>query len=302
MDKKVLAIYYSQTGQQASIMEKVLSPLRVPGVTVETVQFEMKERFGFPWSSASFFDAMPESVMMKPAAIETPNWREQQYDLIILGYQPWFLSPSIPANSIVQDPAFRKLLRDTPVITVIGARNMWLNAQEKMKGLLAAAGAKLVGNIAEVDHHSNPVSAITILYWMFSGRKDRMWGIFPEPGVSQQEIDKGALYGGLILDALRKNDFGSLQPALAAAGAVIPKPSLMFVEHRAGKLFPIWANLVVKKKNRKAWLVVFKYYLIFALFILAPILLTIYTLFFRPFLGASIARRKAYFAGVQQNA
>jgi hypothetical protein len=301
MEKKILAIYYSQTGQQAAIMEKLLAPMNVPGITVETVRFEMKTGFDFPWTSARFFEAMPESVMGTPAEIQPLRLKERKYDLVIIGYQPWFLSPSIPANSLLKNPEFREVLRDTPVVTVIGARNMWLNAQEKMKALIAGAGAKLVGNIAEVDHHANPVSAVTILYWMFSGKKDRMWGIFPEPGVKPEDIDKGAVYGGLIRDALIKGELEGLQPALIGAGAVIPKPSLMFVEHRAGKIFPIWANLVVRKKNRSAWLVVFKYYLIFALFILAPILLTIYTIFFRPFLGASIARRKAYFAGVKQN-
>ena len=299
MEKRILAIYYTQTGQQGAIMDKVLAPLNVPGVDLETVRFEMKEKFAFPWTSERFFEAMPESVLGTPAAIEPLSLKAKRYDLVIIGYQPWFLSPSIPANSLLKDPAFREIIRDTPVVTVIGARNMWLNAQEKMKVLIADAGGRLVGNIAEVDHHANPVSAVTILYWMFSGKKDRMWGIFPEPGVAQEDIDKGRSYGVIIRDAVMKGDLDGLQPALVAAKAVVPKTSLMFVEHRAGKIFPIWANLVVKKRNRRAWLVVFKYYLIFALFILAPILLTIYTLLFRPFLGASIARRKAYFAGVK---
>jgi hypothetical protein len=36
----------------------------------------------------------------------------------------------------------------------------------------------------------------------------------------------------------------------------------------------------------------------FALFILAPILLLIYTILFRPFLGGAIQKKKAYYAGV----
>ena len=203
MEKRILAIYYTQTGQQQAIMDKVLAPLNVPGVSLETVRFEMKDRFGFPWSSANFFEAMPESVLGTPAEIEPLALKGNKYDLVIIGYQPWFLSPSIPANSLLKHPAFREIIRDTPVITVIGARNMWLNAQEKMKALIASAGGQLVGNIAEVDHHANPVSAVTILYWMFSGKKDRMWGIFPVPGVAQEEIDKGRVYGSLILVAVQ---------------------------------------------------------------------------------------------------
>ena len=59
---------------------------------------------------------------------------------------------------------------------------MWLKAQERVKKMLHGYGARLVGNIALVDKNSNLVSGVTILYWMMTGKKDSMWGIFPKPG------------------------------------------------------------------------------------------------------------------------
>jgi ABC-type sugar transport system permease subunit len=54
----------------------------------------------------------------------------------------------------------------------------------------------------------------------------------------------------------------------------------------------------MKRKNRKAWLVVFKYYLLFALFIIAPIVLTINALFFRVFFLSKAARKMNYYKGL----
>jgi hypothetical protein len=89
-----------------------------------------------------------------------------------------------------------------------------------------------------------------------------------------------------------------LQERLIKIDAVEVKSNLMFIESRASMLFMIWANLILKKKNRDLWLRIFKYYLLFALFIVAPVVVLFYNLFFKPFLGRSIQKRKNYYSGV----
>jgi hypothetical protein len=89
-----------------------------------------------------------------------------------------------------------------------------------------------------------------------------------------------------------------MQQELVDNKAIVVKTNLMFVEGRAKKLFAIWGNLVKKAKNRKRTLVFFKYYLIIALFIVAPIVLFVYRLLFAPFLGSMIKRQKQYFLGL----
>jgi hypothetical protein len=70
---------------------------------------------------------------------------------------------------------------------------------------------------------------------------------------------------------------------------------LIFIEERGSKLFKIWAQLISRKKNRTRWLVYFKYYLLIALFVAAPIIITIYSITLRPFMAKSIKRKKQYY-------
>ncbi len=296
-EKKILVVHYSQSGQLTEITDKFVSGLSAN--SIEKIRVRMQKEFDFPWTSERFFDAMPESVLGIPAALDSFHPKEESYDLIVFAYQPWFLSPSIPATSILANDEFRNRLKNTPVITIIGARNMWLNSQERVKKVLNECGAKLVGNIALTDKNNNLISAVTILHWMLSGRKDSFLGIFPKPGIADDLIEGMNNYGHIVNDSLHQNDWDLLQKKLVAEGAVEVKSNLMFIEARAGKLFLIWANIIIKKKNRRLWLIFYKYYLFIALFVLAPIVLTVYMLIFKPFLVASIRKKKRYYLGLE---
>lgn len=298
MSKKILAIYYTQSGQLGQIVDNFTSVFTSSGVLVEKVVVEPVPGFSFPWNSVRFFDAMPESVLGIPTALAPFEIKEDSYDLIIFAYQPWYLSPSIPANAVLQHPLFKKVVKNTAVVTIIGARNMWLKAQARVKDALKLNGAVLVGNIALVDRNSNLVSAVTILYWMLTGKKDSMWGIFPKPGIADEDIANMKVYGTTVLQHLSAGNWAALQPALVQQKAVAVKANLMFIEPRATKLFSIWANIIIKKKNRRAWLVAFKYYLLIALFLIAPIVLLINIVLFRPFLRKSINKKKQYYLAV----
>jgi hypothetical protein len=230
--------------------------------------------------------------------LEPFELKEPSYDLIIFAYQPWYLSPSLPANAILHHPSFMAVAKNTPVVTLIGARNMWLNSQERVKKSLLECGAKLVGNIALVDKNSNLISGVTILYWMMTGKKDRMWGIFPKPGVAEEDIANANIFGETVLQYLNTGNWPGLQPALILQRSAVVKSNLMFIEPRATRLFSIWANFIIKKKNRSTWLLVFKYYLLIALFIIAPVVLLINNLLFRPFLSKSVNKKKQYYLGI----
>jgi hypothetical protein len=295
MSKKILALYYSQTGQLKEILDSFTAPFIESGVTVEKVPIRLKKDFVFPWTTPRFFDVMPESVLGIPVELEDFNLKESKYDLIIFAYSPWFLSPSVPANSVLLHSSIKEILKNTPVITLIGARNMWLNAQEKVKAKLKDAGAKLSGNVVLFNRNNNYISAVTIFYWMLTGKTDKKWGVFPKPKISDADIEKATGYGTVALKALQKNDFTDLQENLIKAEALEVKWDLMFIETRAGKLFSIWANIIIKRKNRAFWLVLFKYYLLIALFGVAPIVVLINGIFFKPFLGNRINKKKQHY-------
>jgi len=298
MNKKILVIYFSQTGQLGDIISSLVAPLNTAGNTIETIRVQPATAYPFPWSGKSFFSVMPNSVQEKPTELQPVFLKETAYDLIIFGYQAWFLSPSIPANSILNHAAIKAVLKNTPVVTVTGARNMWISAMNRIREILKTSQAKHVGNIALVDTHANLVSFVTILYWMFTGKRDRYLNLFPKPGVSDADISNCHVFGEVINTHLTAGNFNGLQEELVAKKAVVVKYHLMFIESKAKRIFTIWAGIIAKKKNRTPWLVAFKYYLIIALFVAAPIILTVDALFFKPFLSARIRRQKQHILGV----
>lgn len=298
MAKKILVIYYTQTGQLGQILGCFTEPLKKAGHHVEMVAVKPEKEFAFPWTGKSFFAAMPDCVLGNGCKLHPFELKETSYDLVIIGYQPWFLSPSIPTHAMLKSPQLMAVIKNTPVITVTGARNMWISAMEKIKLSLRENGARLVGNVALVDKTHNLISVVTISYWMFTGKKDRFLSVFPNPGVSKKEIEQSATYGQLVEKHLSDSDWNSLQNELFEQKAVTIDYNLMFTELKGARLFTIWAGFIANRKNKTAWLVVFKYYLIIALFIVAPIILTINSLLVKPFIGKRIKKQIQYYSGV----
>jgi hypothetical protein len=292
MTKKVLAVYYTQSGQMASIIDTFTGPFQATGASVEKVRIAPVEDYNFPWTGKRFFSVMPDCVLGIPRPLQPFSFKENHYDLVIMAYQPWFLSPSVPANSLLQHQSFLDVIKGTPVITISAARNMWLNAFTRICNMLQGAGAKHVGNIALVDRHPNPVSFVTIFYWMLSGKKERYLNIFPKPGVSAEDIAGTKVFGELVAGRLQTNNWEGLQQDLIERDAAHINYPLMVIEGKAKYIFSAWAKFIVKRKNKAPWLSAFKYYLFIALFLGAPILLTLDAVFLRPFTPKKIRSKK----------
>jgi len=298
MSKKILAIYYTQSGQMAEIIQTFTAPLIEAGNQVEIATIKPVGDYNFPWTGERFFSVMPSCVLGIPVPIEPLNLKESKYDLIILGYQPWFLSPSLPSSSLLQSDEFKAILKNTPVVTISAARNMWINAFVRVKKMLKDAGANHIGNIALVDRHPNVVSFITIFYWMLSGKKERYLNIFPKPGVDEADIKHTATYGHTVARYLDSGDWPEMQNELIKQKAVEINYTLMFTEARAKPIFAVWAKFISKRKNKVPWLSAFKYYLFIALFLGAPILIILDAVLLKPFSSKRIQRQKLNFLQV----
>jgi hypothetical protein len=275
--KKILVVYFSQSGQQMRILKSLTEPFLEAGHEVVFEELKPVERFPFPWSAYEFFNAFPETFTQQPIALQPLSANtDLNFDLIIIGYQPWFLTPSRPISSFLQSIEGRRILMSKNVITVLGCRNMWLGAQEKVKRRLIEAKANLVGHMALVDRSGNLTSLITILRWMFTGKKNPFW-FFPPAGVSEKDIQHAAVFGKLITEALRANTFEGLQDTLNREGAIEVKPNLVLMEKRGQKAFSVWAKFVamggaVHSTGRKLRVYIFMYLLPTAIFILSPLL------------------------------
>ena len=70
MSKKVLAIYYTQSGQMGEIIDTFTVPLVEAGASVEKVQVKLVNDYDFPWTGKRFFSVMPSCVLGIPEPIE----------------------------------------------------------------------------------------------------------------------------------------------------------------------------------------------------------------------------------------
>ena len=168
--KKVLVIQYSQSGQLTRIVEKVTGPLIAASfIQTKSVTLEPVEPFPFPWPVLKFFNIFPECIYLDPPEIKPveiePN---EKFDLIIFSYQVWFLSPSLPATAFLQSNIAKQVFKDTPVLTLIGCRNMWTQAQQTVKKILNKLGATLIDNIVLIDQGSTFENCVTTPRWLLT--------------------------------------------------------------------------------------------------------------------------------------
>lgn len=279
--KRILVIYYTQSGQLKEIADNFVAPFQKQGIPVDFYEIQMETPYPFPWTNESFLGAFPESFLELPQPIKAmpPDIETQEYDLVVLAYQVWYLSPSIPVTSFLKSEQARALLEGKPVVTLSGTRNMWIKAQEKVRSMLVKKGAYIVANIALADRHHNHISVLTIVHWLFTGKKNRYLDIFPLPGVSQEDITNVSQYGDILLKYAQIGNYGtSLQKEIVAQGGVQVKPFLLSAEKKANRLFGIWARAIYQSPRRKFLLKCFHAYLYFAIWILMPIVWLFYWL------------------------
>jgi hypothetical protein len=276
--KKILVVYYSQSGQLTQIVRSVLAPLeKEKGILIVFEELRPRKQYPFPWTRHEFCDAFPESFLEIPCELEPLKFNpDDEFDLVILAYTVWYLSPSIPITAFLQSPEAKKVIRNRPVITLIGCRNMWLSAQEKVKRRVNAMGGNLRGNIVLMDRTWNLVGIATIAYWMFSGKKERFLKVFPPPGVSDQDIRDAERFGHILLESWRTAKFDLDQEKLNLQGAVKVVPAYILFEQRIQKVFSIWSGFIRRKGGpmspaRKFRVRLFFYYLLLAIVLLAPL-------------------------------
>ena len=299
--KNCLILYFSQSGQSLEIAKAVTEPLKSE-FNLHFEELRPVTSFPFPWKGMSFFQVFPESVMEMLCPMITPTIDlSKRFDLVILAFPVWYLSPPIPLTSFLRSEAANTLLMDTPVITIMGVRNMWAMAYERGKALISETGGKLVGNIVLNDPHPNLVSVITIVRWMMTAKKHSqgLYGkIFPPAGVPEERIHRASRFGKIILDAFLKENFTGLQAELVSNGSVKVHPVIVSIEKRAKVMFGILARWILKKGNygqpaRTIRLKVFKYYLFLVIYLVSPIASVVFRLIllFKPEMKKKLIER-----------
>lgn len=273
--KKVAVFYYTQTGQLKKILNSLLTPLELKGCEVIYKNIETIEPFSFPWTSEKFYDIFPESRAEIPFTLKKMDFSDVlDADIVVLGYQPWFLAPSIPVASFLKCKETMLYLSGRDVIAVGGARNMWVSAIKSIKTQLEQSGANLTAHIALEDRHNNLISVLTIFRWLINNKKEAT-KYLPAAGVSNQDIE---LLSGLsddLYNAIESRNFRELQEMIVEKGALRFNPSLYFIENNGNKIWGAWAKWVLKKgkygdPERRFRLKIFKWYLLTLIFAVSP--------------------------------
>ena len=301
--KKVLFVYYSQTGQLTNIVKNFAEPLLDdPDTEVFFERIRPVEEYPFPWSFFKFFDIFPDCAHMIPPEIHPLETSVSNiFDLIILAYQTWFLAPSLPMIGFLKSESGREILKGKPVITIIGSRNMWMMGQEKMKKMIKEAGAHLLDNVVLTDDVNSFASFITTPRWMFSGKKDRFLQVFPVPGISGKEIKETSRFGEAIVHALRRNQEQEGKPLLQGLGACTVDEKLIFSENLGTKIFYSSGKLINKLGKRgsavrKPCILFFSVFLAVTIIALTPLSYLLHFLL-NPFLKKNLLHKKNYFEG-----
>jgi len=297
--KKVLVVHFSQTGQLARIVRRLVAPLAGASGEVELVEEILRPRmpYPFPWPLLRFFDAMPESVLLDPPALE-PIRAEGNFDLVVLAYQVWFLSPSGPVTAFLKSDAGKRLLQGRPVVTVIGCRNMWLNAQEKVKQLIGEAGGELRDNVVFTDRAPTLATLITTPLWLLTGKREGFLGL-PPAGIADADIAGAERFGHALAQALRGDRERNGSPMLAGLGAARVDPRLIFSERAGTRAFGAWSRIIrlggkPGSLARLPLVVLFCLYLVAMILAVVPASLLLQRLL-RPLLARRLESQKTYF-------
>ncbi len=298
--KRVLVLAYSQTGQLTAVIESLLGPLRAdPRISVHVETLAPQPPFPMPWPLFRFLDAFPESANLQPGALAPLTLTgDEDFDLVILPYQVWFLAPSQPVAAFLKHPVAARLLRGKPVVTVIACRNMWLLAHGKTKKLLADLGAHLVDNVVLTDRAHTMATLLTTPLWLLTGKRQLISSL-PPAGVAATDIEGCARFGRALRDALAEDRERSLEPMLQGLRAVEADPNLWFSELTAGRSFSLWGRLLRAfgppgSLPRRALLVLYLVFLVTLVFTVVPLSLAI-QLLLRPCLKQRLARLKQSF-------
>jgi len=298
--KRILVLTYSQTGQLAEVTRRVVEPLlQDSAVSVHIETLRPVTPYPFPWGFFSFLDAFPESAHMVPPALQPLTLNgDEDFDLVILPYQVWFLAPSLPVTAFLKHPLAKKLLAGKPVVTVIACRNMWMLAQEKMKAMLQDCGASLLDNVALVDPSPTMASLWTTPFWLLSGKKDFL-KFLPPAGVDAASIQAARRFGLALRDALHKDQERGSAPLLAGLKAADSNPHLLFSEKAATRSFYLWGKLLRAVGGPGQWrrypfLILYVIFLITLILTVVPLSLLIQSLL-RPFMMRRFAALKQQF-------
>ncbi len=241
--KRVLVLWWSQSGQLRSVAESFARPFSEAGHDVALLELEPVTAFPFPWKVSTFFGVFPETVLDRPAPIRRLQLPPGEWDLIVLTTQVWFLSPSQPFAALLSGPD-RGIFLGKRVITLISCRNMWIRGWRRLVGLVQAQGGIVTDRIVATQGGPVFASYFTTLAWMLTGKRDAIKAL-PSAGLGADTLVRVAGIGAIAAERLGAEPRGGPPaPLLADLQTASVSYPHAFGEQLVGSLFPLFARII----------------------------------------------------------
>lgn len=237
--KKILFLYYSQTGQTLKSMQSFAKGLS-KDVHCEYYLMTFEESFSFPWTFTGFFRMFPRCILGKtPRLLEIPLDFEK-FDLIVLGSPIWFLSPALPFQSFLSSEK-AKSLGGKKVIVLWTCRNLWYSSIKFVREKLKILNTELMGQFVLCEVSPLWASFVTTPRWMLTGNKDPFW-FFPKAGLQENDYDIFKGVGDRIDKALRSGDFSGFSSQVIQSN--LDRLSLKWMNAIGYQFFKIWGSII----------------------------------------------------------
>ncbi|NUM35332.1 MAG: hypothetical protein HUU50_12350 [Candidatus Brocadiae bacterium] len=272
---KVLVLYYSQTGKTKSLLDIFLEPLQKRSdveITIEEIL--PKVPFPFPWPQLYFFSLVPECVYEVPIELQEMKFNEnEKYDLIILGYQVWFLAPSIPTNSLLKHPK-AKVFANTPVVSVLFCRNMWRQAQGRLERRLEELQSWVVDKVVTTAYGSQMETLRStkqnLLQKPKIGEDSHQWRPSPE------DVEITKKQGIQLADSIWQIKENPKRPIFKDSSRALKDTMFVYPEQKAKESFFAWGGYFLKHSStestkRKIFIILFCWTFFFKVFVLLPL-------------------------------
>ncbi|MBF6175020.1 hypothetical protein [Nocardia blacklockiae] len=236
--RRAVVFHYSQTGQLTDTVEAFTQPLRAAGWQIRRVDIAPAHGYPLPWSLRRFFGIFPDCV--NPAAaidLKTApdQLRTDPSELVILGYQIWFLAPSLPMRTLLnQGP---HLVAGRNVLSLIACRNMWYSAALEVDRRLGRLGAEHLGVVVATDTRPQLLTILSTLRWLLHGKRDG--AVLGRAGVTEAELERIRQCG----TAFARGD-------TPVSGARVVH-HLAAADRAAGRLFRYWGALIRSVSRRR---------------------------------------------------
>lgn len=207
--KRILVLYYSLTKQTEIVLNLIADELRAVGHTVDMRRITPVEdwklpldRFTFFWNWTKVWVGMNLNQPLQPMDL-----KNEDYDYVVLGFQPWNLAPSIPVNSFLDSP-MSQVLRGKKVVGIVTCRTRWERSFKIAKEKVERAGGEMVDGLVIMNYEKEPYNLATTVYYLFEGHDPPpghwMTRFFRPFGIGQKSLDVARDYGREL--ALRFND------------------------------------------------------------------------------------------------